>query len=73
MPALGLDAMRPRALRRTARSEIDAWDIFSIACPARALVYIIPELIRPFKSFPPNSGLGLWMSLGLASQNSDRP
>ena len=50
MPALGPEAMRPRALRRTARDQI--LRNFPLRVP-RALVYIIPELIRPFKTFPP--------------------
>jgi hypothetical protein len=47
MPALGPDAMRPRALRRTARRQ--ELRTFPIACSERALVYIIPELIRPLR------------------------
>src|SRR6478735_2952311 len=50
MPALGPEAMRPRALRRTARDQ--NLRNFPLRVP-RALVYIIPELIRPFKTFPP--------------------
>src|SRR3954471_15585891 len=71
MPALGPDAMRPRALRRTARRQ----ELRSFPhCVFRAGFGIhYSRAIPAFKSFRRKGALGPWMSLGLASQNSDRP
>ena len=70
MPALGPEAMRPRALRRTARSMALGGHFFSIACSVSGIHY---SRANPARVCRRNSGLGLWMSLRLASQISDRP
>jgi hypothetical protein len=54
-------------------SKIRLEDIFSIACHAPFLVYIIPELIRPSRVFRQIAVSAFGVSLGLASQDSDRP